>query len=223
MNLEKKIHSFVELKQGICSTAAEVGYNFFSEYGKKIENHEKKSLLLDFYLSAKAILGLQWRHQIKDYDIEYEYPLLQAEEDLLNIDFEKPITSNSFSVLFDIPIFWFDEDTNKISKVILPGGFVFRFTILPFNPIASNIAIHATFCFNLFSKHILPLDYWVTTAPKLYYFEPAARLNRQLIRSFATKVSEKANLIVEFSPSKNWVFPKDDFGYLDGADYVIQS
>lgn len=118
--------------------------------------------------------------------------------------------------------YWYDVKSNSVTIISLPGGCTMGFSQSPFTAMSSNVTIYINYEFNLFSNHICSLDSWGTINPKLTYFEPAAKLNREMVRNFAKKIVESTGMIPDFSTHKNRVIPYDlEYGYLDDADYRL--
>ena len=113
-----------------------------------------------------------------------------------------------------MPVFWYNNETDELGKSILPGAFEMIFSTFP------DTVIYTHFRFSLFSNHIRRLPPFDESKPKLYFYEPAAKLNRELMRNFALSMKENwPELIVELDTDRYPVYPRDDYGFLDGADF----
>lgn len=116
--------------------------------------------------------------------------------------------------LYDIPVYWYNNETKELGKSILPGAFEMVFLTFP----ETTIFVHYEFSF--FSNHIRRLPPYNDYSPEFYYFEPAAKLNRELMRTFTSTMAKNyPSLIIEFATDRCSVHPRDDFGFLDGADF----
>ncbi len=74
----------------------------------------------------------------------------------------------------------------------------------------------------LFSNNVVKWKTFGIDKPELFYFEPASTINRLKTRNIALEIQALfPNMIIEFSGRKSRIRPYDNYGFLEGADYVI--
>ncbi|MBK8564836.1 MAG: hypothetical protein IPN76_16240 [Saprospiraceae bacterium] len=216
---ESEISNFVRMKDGVCSSFITIKQAFYSIDGNKISNQDFVDLIKKVYQSAKTELRLKWRKQVKGRF--HDEPDLNNEADLLSLFLPEDGKYYALSLCLDASFYWFDSNNESIGQILLPGGCIIDCIKWVYDGTSANVSINLYYEFNLFSNHICSVGTWGTTTPELTYFEPAAILNRKMMRDFAKKTSEETGMITEFSTQKNRVIPYDMYGYLDNADYKL--
>jgi len=157
-------------------------------------------------------------------EIEHDNDELQlrSESEFLNYEFKSP-EYFSFSIVLDCQVYWYNNQSKELGLSYLEKGAKINFN--SFSPIsgASPLSIGVSYYHNLFSNHIATWNSLFTTEPDLYYFGPAAIINRLKIRNIALGIKAKyPDLIVEFESEAGRVSPYDEYGFLEGADIVNQ-
>jgi hypothetical protein len=138
---------------------------------------------------------------------------IENEANLLDLT-DSPQFLDSFNLILDIPMYWFDEQTNQLGKSIMPGGIE-----LKYNGKANNWTITTILRFMLFTNHLRCRKMNSPNEDKHLYFEPAAKLNRDIFRNFARAVEESfPELAVEFSTECGSIPYADNYGYPDNAE-----
>ena len=213
--IPKFLLEFIKIQENshVLSEASEIGHMFVFNKNPNFNEHVfQTSFFISSYLIAKKMLDLRFRGMDtqtawvvkKTFDSENDFLSLSIDEkEILNIP-----------ILFDMPVFWYNNETDELGQSVLPGAVEMIFSTFP------DSVIFTHFNFALFSNHIRRVDPYDMVKPELYYFEPAAKLNRELMRNFALTMKENyPDLIVELSTDRYRVYPRDDFGFLDGADF----
>lgn len=166
---------------------------------------------------------------LKDrYGCEYSFIVndnellkIKSESDFLNYSISIP-KFFSFAIIMDCPVHWIDTEKREMGKSYLRDGLQISFNVT--NPSGGGppFSFSILHYHNLFSNKIVKWETFGTTNPEFRIFEFAAELNRVRIRNLALEIkSMYANMEIEFSGRKSRIRPYDNYGFLEGADYVI--
>jgi hypothetical protein len=131
---------------------------------------------------------------------------------ILDKNSEEALTA---TVYFDVSAYWYDQESKQMEKVVLPGGIdVVMYT----HP---NTVAYIHYRYNWFGNHIVRERPYYDRDESLYYFEPAAKLNRQMMRNLSAAIQKAfPDIIVEFETHRCRTFPYDNFGFMDNADQI---
>lgn len=195
------------------SAAADIGQTFYFNNNPKFNDHVfRTDFFRSSYLIAKKILNLRFRgiNLSPGWVVNKKFETEQGFLSLSIIEKERLV----IPLFFDMPVYWYNNETDELGKSVLPGAFEMTFMTSP------HTIIFTHFNFAHFSNHIHRAYPFDEIIPKPYYFEPAAKMNRELMRNFALSMKENyPDLIVELITDRYPVYPRDDFGFLDGADF----
>jgi hypothetical protein len=178
---------------------------------------EQRKIVVEFYRIAKEMLDLRLvsddprKEDLISGRKDFVYPVPEEKEIWAFVN--KGLDRFNFTLGFDIPMYWYDEKSDQIGKSIMPQGI--RINFWNFGSFTIILSIE----FNLFTQHLrlrkdVPEKY--TVFP---YFEPAAKLNREIFRNFAKAVVQKfPGMVSDFSSELSTVPEHDEYGYPDGAE-----
>jgi hypothetical protein len=131
---------------------------------------------------------------------------------ILDKNSEEALTA---TIYFDVSAYWYDEELKQIEKVVLPGG---GNIVMYTHP---RTVVHLYYMYNWFGNHIVREWPFIDKNESLYYFEPAAKLNRQMMRNLSAAIQKAfPDIIVEFETHRCRTFPYDNFGFMDNADQI---
>lgn len=142
-------------------------------------------------------------------------------------DLEKIISITPyFSIIFFMDYNVYTYSNNRLDILSLERSICVHYIRSPksYGNLKHHIlnSISLNFEHHLFSNHISTAETFGTIEPEFLYFEPAAKLNRLLIRNFAFEIKNIfPDLTIEFSAYKTRIRPYDNYGFLENADYVI--
>jgi hypothetical protein len=175
--------------------------------------YEQKKIFVDFYQFAKKHFDLRWVYKdTSDIGLnKVSVPILQ-EKDLFDLT-STPDEQIQLNTFFDIPVYWFDQASGQLGKSLMPHGCYIDFWIYP------RFCISVHYEFFLFTNHLYKRSVERLPGVPPLYFEPAAKLNRDLLRSFAKAVEQKFPMLyVEFSSEVDTKPPYDKYGFPEDAD-----
>jgi hypothetical protein len=211
--IPKFLFEFISFYRDTLFDPSSIGQMFYFGGKTNFNDHIfQTNFFISSYLIAKKTLNVKFRKT--DPDTAWVVKkTFNTEPDFLSLSLNEKEILN-IPILFDMPVFWYNNETGKLGKSVLPGAFEMIFSTFP------NTVIYAKFHFALFSNHIRRLPPYDESNPMFYYFEPAAKLNRELMRNFALSMKENCQeLIVELYTDRYPAYPRDDYGFLDGADF----
>jgi hypothetical protein len=175
--------------------------------------YEQKKVFIDFYQFAKKHFDLRWvyRDPSNTWLGQTSVPILK-EQDIFDLT-STPNERIQVHAFFDIPVYWFDQTTRKLGKSLMPQGCHIVFYNSP------DFCILVYYEYFLFTNHLYKRSVERIPGVPPLYFEPAAKLNRDLLRNFAKAVEEKFPMLyVEFSSEVDTKPPYDKYGFPDDAD-----
>ena len=140
-------------------------------------------------------------NEFKDYDF--------------NVEFNGSIICES-----DIQLIWFNSQNRELKEINLPLGC--RLIINKNDKLDDSVSIFLHFNFNLFSNNLLSIARYGKSEKELYYFKPAARINRALVRSAVLELKLKhPEVEIEFNNEIGWLSNFDKYGFTEETDYVF--
>lgn len=128
----------------------------------------------------------------------------------------------SFYLVMNCPINWINFETKEFGCSLLNDGFQMSCNIV--NSIGGGSPFSFGFYYYhiLFSNNIVKWKSFGSDKPELFYFEPASTINRLKARNIALEIKALyPNIVIEFSGRRSRIRPYDNYGFLEGADYVI--
>ncbi|MBP6567231.1 MAG: hypothetical protein KA270_08685 [Saprospiraceae bacterium] len=120
----------------------------------------------------------------------------------------------------DIQLIWFNSQNRELKEINLPLGC--RLIINKNDKLDDSVSIFLHFNFNLFSNNLLSIARYGKSEKELYYFKPAARINRALVRSAVLELKLKhPEVEIEFNNEIGWLSNFDKYGFTEETDYVF--
>ncbi|HMS30446.1 MAG TPA: hypothetical protein PKD32_11380 [Saprospiraceae bacterium] len=168
--------------------------------------------ILNIYNQLKDSLQLTFKN------IEtVNYNSIQTENEFLNMTFQN---NGSVFIENDIQLYWFDYIKNTISEICLPKGC--KLSIYKNDNLEYPISIVLRFYFNLFSNNLVSVESYGKYEKELYYFKPAARINRAIVRNAILELKIKhPEIEIEFNNEIGWLSNFDEFGFTEETDFVF--
>lgn len=174
---------------------------------------ERKKILVDMYRLAKKHLDLRLNvtHFFEPVRGRITYEI-NTEEQLFRLPFDAPDWVQS-DLWFDIPMYWFEEETGSVGMSLMPCGIYITFR----NYVDFQFSLTQEFF--LFSNHLQNRDSYSEKYGRFRYFEPAAKLNREIFRNFAREMNKAfPEFTCEFYCETETVPSCDEYGYPDDAE-----
>jgi hypothetical protein len=195
--------------------------SFFHSFGVEFphlmpeDTFSQTKLFIDFYQLAKEKLNLKWVY-VEPYKTFCEGAKwsieIKQEQDLFDLLYN-PSDRVVLHVYFDVPMYWYDQVTGQLGKSFMHEGCYISFNNYP------TFHISVGYGFFLFTNHLYKRSVERLPGVPPLYFEPAAKLNRDLLRNFAKAVEQKFPMFyVEFSSEVDTKPPYDKYGFPDDAD-----
>ncbi len=148
---------------------------------------------------------------------------LSNESDFLNYIIKEP-QFFTLDILLDLPVLFYHSDVNKLEEIVLKQAIYLVFFSVIDEQFGAKYGIAIHFEHNLFSNHIATKETFGTSNPKLVNIEPAAIINRLKARNLALEIKASMPFFeIEFSAYKTRIRPYDKYGFLEGADLVIDA
>ncbi len=186
--------------------------------GKQLYADSKGHMFSRIYQLLESVLGCHFNLFCEDYG----HLDLKSGVDLAVFE---PPSEALFTVMvyMDCDVYWCDVDAVCIEKVRLPRSLLVSFSSRRMGTGGSYPTCSITFEHNFFSNHICTSETFGTRAMELFYFEPAAVLNRMKMRLLSFEIlNSLQELDVSFSPDRTRIQPYDKYGFLDGAEIVLE-
>lgn len=144
-----------------------------------------------------------------------------AENDLFDIKLKSELFSSfSIFIYLDYPVYWYID--NALKKEMLERSILVNILFSIDSKKRPEFSISINFEHHLFSNNITTSETFGTIEPEFLNFEPAAFINRLIIRNLAFEIKNIfPDLTIEFSADKTRIRPYDNYGFLENADYVI--
>ena len=173
-----------------------------------------ETVIREFYLSLRNKLKLYFKSiEVVNFDA------IKNEADFLNKKFKREINGSVFFE-FDIPMYWFNGASDHISELVLPRGI--RMSIYKNDKLADALNLTIGVNFNLFSNNLVSIQTRGTSTPELYYFRPAARINRAIFRSAMVELCINNPLSrLDFFSNIGRLQNFDKYGFNENTDFVF--
>lgn len=179
------------------------------------DNFGQHQDLVGFYQIMREMLGVMIYNNEDLFEL-FKGPISYSvynERDIYDFPYKHEGVVDLKMVL-DIPMYWYNPETEEIGVSIMPGGLFLNYS----NNIKWTLFINIKFM--LFTDHLEYRNTEHAYERRFLYFAPAARLNRELFRNFIKKVEEAyPNLEIDFYVSKFSTEPEPDkYGFPDKAE-----
>lgn len=176
--------------------------------------------------SCDLIIKEIYRHFISKLDlslreIDTNFELENNLDDIQFLNYNFDLHRNGFIHFeFDIPFIWFNYLNNNFSQIELPRGC--KLSVYLNDKLDVPINIVLKLYFNLFSNNLLSVATYGKNEKELYYFKPAARVNRAIVRNAIIEIKLKyPDVIIEFSNEIGWFNNFDEYGFTEKTDFVF--
>jgi hypothetical protein len=169
----------------------------------------RMNIMSKIYLLAKEKLELQFA------EVDFCGSIsIKTESEFLNHKV-KDVLYFTIPILFDMPVYWYNNKTQEIGKSLLRHGCRISFSSINTFGGSPPVVIYISYFHNFFSDYITSNTSYGTSNPLLYYFAPASKINRLILRNLALEVKVKyPEFSIEFE-TLNKSLNHDEYGFID--------
>lgn len=199
--------------QGYLYCSGDEVYYSLSIHTSKIRSFNIQMKEIYKHLVSKLTISL------KTIDTNFALENISNEISFLNYNFDNN-ENGTINFKYDISFYWFNYIENSINEIWLPRGC--KISIYKNDKLDYPLHIVLRFYFNLFSNNLLSVATYGKYEKELYYFKPAARINRAIVRNIILELKFKhPEIEIEFSNEIGWLTNFDEFGFTEETDYVF--